>query len=169
MIVLEASALANAFTNDGTVGQQSRAQLFRGAHWAAPQHLIVETFSAVRGRHLGGKVTTERATDALDALMSSTIELLSTMALLPRMWQLRHDLTGYDAAYIAAAEAYDCPLVTGECPTQSHRRASVRNSPSNANRLTTVFRADTGDTATVCRCRALRGGAGIGEVLAHHS
>jgi len=79
-----------------------------------PEHLVVETFSAVRGRHLGSKISRRRAQDALDALASSTIELLSTTFLLPRMWQLRENLTGYDAAYVAAAEAYDCPLLTAD-------------------------------------------------------
>ncbi len=114
MIIIDASVLANAFTDDGPVGQRSRAELARDAHWAAPEHLVVETFSAVRGRHLGSKISRRRAQDALDALASSTIELLSTTFLLPRMWQLRENLTGYDAAYVAAAEAYDCPLLTAD-------------------------------------------------------
>jgi predicted nucleic acid-binding protein len=114
LIIIDASVLANAFTDDGPVGQRSRAELARDAHWAAPEHLVVETFSAVRGRHLGSKISRRRAQDALDALASSTIELLSTTFLLPRMWQLRENLTGYDAAYVAAAEAYDCPLLTAD-------------------------------------------------------
>lgn len=110
--MLDASVLANALTDDGSVGVSSRAELIRDAHWAAPEHLVVETFSAVRGRYLGGKIGRGRAQDALEALTSSTVELLSTMPLLPRMWQLRANVSGYDAAYIAAAETYDCPLVT---------------------------------------------------------
>ncbi|GAB3526509.1 type II toxin-antitoxin system VapC family toxin [Arthrobacter monumenti] len=114
MIILDASTLANAFTDDGPVGQVSRAELARDAHWSAPEHLVVETFSAVRGRHLGNKISRQRALDALDALATSTIELLSVTPLLPRMWQLRDNVTGYDAAYVAAAETYGCPLVTAD-------------------------------------------------------
>ncbi|MGI8645038.1 MAG: type II toxin-antitoxin system VapC family toxin [Nocardioides sp.] len=112
MIVIDASVLANAFTDDGPVGQRSRAELARDAHWAAPEHLVVETFSAIRGRHLGRRISRQRALDALDALATSAIERLSTTPLLPRMWQLRDNVTGYDAAYVAAAETYDCPLLT---------------------------------------------------------
>jgi predicted nucleic acid-binding protein len=34
--------------------------------------------------------------------------------LLPRVWQLRGNLTAYDASYIALAEALDCPLLTAD-------------------------------------------------------
>jgi len=114
LIIVDASALTNALTDDGPVGQGSRAELARDPHWAAPEHLIVETFSAVRGLHLRRTIIGRRAQDALDALVSSTIELLRTAPLLPRMWQLRESVTGYDAAYVAAAETYDCPLLTAD-------------------------------------------------------
>lgn len=106
--------LTNALTDDGPVGQCSRVELARDAHWAAPEHLIVETFSALRGRYLASKISPQRAQDALSALASATIELLGTASLLPQMWQLRQNVTGYDAAYVAAAEAYDCPLLTAD-------------------------------------------------------
>jgi predicted nucleic acid-binding protein len=37
-----------------------------------------------------------------------------TRVLLPRIWELRGNLTAYDAAYVAAAEAYECPLLTSD-------------------------------------------------------
>lgn len=114
MIVVDASALANALTDDGPIGKTSRTELAKDAHWAAPEHFVVEAFSAVRGRHLGGKISRQRAEDALDALASSAMELLSTIPLLSRMWQLRENVTGYDGAYVAAAEIYGCPLVTAD-------------------------------------------------------
>jgi predicted nucleic acid-binding protein len=112
LIIVDASTLANAFIDDGPVGQSSRAELARDAHWAAPEHLVVETFSVIGGRLLGGKIRRQRARDALDALATSTIELFSTTPLLPRMWQLRDNVSGYDAAYIAAAEVNGCALIT---------------------------------------------------------
>ncbi|MDQ3432813.1 MAG: type II toxin-antitoxin system VapC family toxin [Actinomycetota bacterium] len=114
MIVVDASALTNALTDDGPVGQSSRAELARDAHWAAPEHLAVEIFSAIRGLHLGGKISRQRALDALDTMMASHIESVGTTALVPRMWQLRDHLSGYDAAYVAAAETHGCPLVTAD-------------------------------------------------------
>ena len=52
--------------------------------------------------------------DALDALGSASIELVSTTVLLPRMWELRANVSGYDAAYIATAESLDSALVTSD-------------------------------------------------------
>ena len=49
--------MTNAFTDDGPVGTRARAELVRDAHWAAPEHLVVEVFSAVRGRWLGQKIS----------------------------------------------------------------------------------------------------------------
>jgi predicted nucleic acid-binding protein len=42
------------------------------------------------------------------------IEPENTARLLPRMWELRANLSGYDSAYVAAAESYDCPLLTSD-------------------------------------------------------
>ncbi len=89
MIVVDASVLANALTDDGPLGAAGRAELARDVHWAGPEHLIVETFSVIRGRHVGGKLGRQRARDALEALASAAIELVITKPLLPRMWQLQ--------------------------------------------------------------------------------
>jgi predicted nucleic acid-binding protein len=114
LIIVDASVLAAALADDGPLGDMSRTTLALDPHWAAPGHLIVETFAALRGLHLGGKVGSERAMEALNALAASSIEVVSTAPLLTRMWQLRANVTGYDAAYVAAAEVLDCPLVTAD-------------------------------------------------------
>ncbi len=114
MIIVDASVLAHALTDDGPVGQAGQAELARDVHWAGPEHLVVEVFSAIRGRLLGGKIDKRRAYDAVDALAALTIQLLPTVPLLHRMWQLRDNVSGYDAAYIAAAEAHGCTLVTAD-------------------------------------------------------
>lgn len=114
MIVVDASVLTNALTDDGPVGARSRTELARDAQWAGPEHLVVEVFSAVRGRWLGQKITQQRAAEALTALATSTLELVATAPLLDRMWQLRSNVSGYDAAYLAVAETFGCPLVTAD-------------------------------------------------------
>ncbi|MFI5662679.1 type II toxin-antitoxin system VapC family toxin [Streptomyces sp. NPDC051684] len=114
MIVVDASVLTEALTGDGTAGKAARARLMRDNHWAAPEHLIVETFHAVRGRRLGGKITQGRADAAIAALARMSIETIAVQRLLPRMWELRANVSGYDAAYIAAAEIFACPLITGD-------------------------------------------------------
>lgn len=114
MIVVDASVLTNAFTDDGAVGARSRAELARDAHWAAPEHLVVEVFSAVRGRWLGQKISEKRAEDALSAMVAITIDLVAAAPLLTRMWELRSNVSGYDAAYLAVAETFGCALVTAD-------------------------------------------------------
>ncbi len=114
MIVVDASVLTNALTDDGQVGARARIELSNDPHWAAPEHLVVEVFSAIRGRWLGNKISDKRAEEALAAVAAATVDLIDTAALLSRMWELRSNITGYDAAYIAAAEAYDCALVTAD-------------------------------------------------------
>lgn len=114
MIVVDASVLTNAFTDDGPLGVLGRAELDRDPHWVAPEHLVVEVFSAIRGRWLGRKVTEPRAVDALTAMTDATMDLMAATPLLDRMWELRHHVTGYDAAYLATAEALGCALVTAD-------------------------------------------------------
>jgi len=113
VIVVDASVLSNALTDDGTVGASSRAELARDAHWAAPAHIVVEVFSAIRGRWLGQKISQTRAEDALSAMLSITIDLVGAAPLLNRMWELRSNVSGYDAD-LAVAETFDCALITAD-------------------------------------------------------
>ena len=114
MIVVDASVLTNAFTDDGLVGTRARTELARDAHWAAPEHLVVEVFSAVRGQWLGRKISQQHAQDALSAMATTTIDLVPAGPLLTRMWELRSNVSGYDAAYLAVAETFGCALVTAD-------------------------------------------------------
>lgn len=114
MIVIDASVLTNAFTDDGPVGTLARAELARDAHWSGPEHLVVEVFAAIRGRWLGHKISEDRATDALTAIAAAAIDLVGVRPLFERMWELRDNLTGYDAAYLALAESVDSTLLTAD-------------------------------------------------------
>ena len=66
------------------------------------------------GRTLGGKLSAESGQRALRRLGEVVVRTLSCGPLLTRMWELRDNLSGYDAAYIAAAELLAVPLVTGD-------------------------------------------------------
>ena len=64
-------------------------------------------------RHVsGGLLTASRAQDALHDLSELAVTRYPHHMLLGRMWELRDNLTAYDAAYVALAEALDAPLVT---------------------------------------------------------
>lgn len=114
MIVVDASVLADALVDDGPVGDAARAELTRDPHWAAPGHLLVEVMSVIRGKILGGKLGLARAQEAIDTLSSFVIDEVGVAQFLDRMWQLRTNITAYDAAYVATAELMACPLVTGD-------------------------------------------------------
>ncbi|WP_340540696.1 type II toxin-antitoxin system VapC family toxin [Nocardioides sp. GXZ039] len=73
----------------------------------APSLLGVEVTAALRGLALGGHATPERAELALRDLDAAAIARHDPTPLLPRVWELRADLTPYDAAYVALADPPD--------------------------------------------------------------
>ena len=80
----------------------------------APSLLGVEVTAALRGLVLGGHATPERASLAMSDLASADITLHDPTPLLPRAWELRGNLTPYDAVYVALAEALAARLVTAD-------------------------------------------------------
>lgn len=105
--------LIDALSTTGETGDRAR-EAVAGARLAAPEHLHVEALHGIRGRFLGGKLGAGAAERALNRLGRMTVEVVPTRLLLRRMWQLRDNLTGYDAGYVAAAEHLDAPLITGD-------------------------------------------------------
>jgi predicted nucleic acid-binding protein len=100
--------------DDGPVGDAARSALAGDPHWAAPAHLLVEVVSVIRGKTLSGKLGASRASEAIAALPRLVIKQVDVARLVDRMWQLRGNVSAYDAAYLAAAEALACSLVTGD-------------------------------------------------------
>lgn len=114
MIVIDASVLVAALVDDGPLGIQARAALRQDRHWAAPAHLAIEVVAAIRGLVLGHKVAPRRAAEAVDAIGELVLDQVDLTRLVGRVWELRSNLSAYDAAYVATAEALDCPLVTAD-------------------------------------------------------
>jgi predicted nucleic acid-binding protein len=114
VIVVDASAMTCALVYDGARGKSARAELARDEHWAAPEHWKIEVFSSVRGLVLGAKLGEERARQAVQTLAVLTVAPVSINDLLSRMWDLRGNVSAYDAAYVAAAELHDAPLLTAD-------------------------------------------------------
>jgi predicted nucleic acid-binding protein len=114
VIVVDASVLTNLLLYVDERGRKARSVLAREPRWTAPEHWKAEVFSAVRGLALDGKVTEGRAVWALDQVPRLTVATASLDDLLPRMWQLRSAISGYDAAYVALAEIHGLPLVTSD-------------------------------------------------------
>ena len=73
-------------------------------------------------------ISAERAAEALADLLDFPLTRYPHFVLLSRIWQMRHALTAYDAAYLALAEALDAPLVTRDralAKATSHVRVEV--------------------------------------------
>jgi predicted nucleic acid-binding protein len=114
LIVVDASAITQALIYDGHRGASARSELAKDEHWAAPEHWRIEVFSSVRGLLLGGGIGEGRARQAIAALAAISMAPVSINDLLYRMWELRGNLSAYDAAYVATAELHDVPLVTAD-------------------------------------------------------
>jgi predicted nucleic acid-binding protein len=112
VIVLDASVLVAALAEDTDGGRAAAGAIGADDEWAAPDHLLVEVTAALRSLRLGRKLSEERATAALRFLRRAEFTRVDSRLLLARMWELKDNLSAYDAAYVAAAEALDVPLVT---------------------------------------------------------
>lgn len=113
MIVVDASVLATALADDADDGDRARARL-RGEQLAAPELLDLEVASVLRGQMRAGSLDARRADLALTDLDALPIQRAPHRQLMRRCWQLRDNLTIYDAAYVALAEALDVDLLTAD-------------------------------------------------------
>lgn len=113
MIVVDASVLVTALADDNVDGQNARSRLSR-ENLVAPQIIDLEVLSVLRRLALAGRVNQHRAEMALADLIDLPMHRADHMPLLNRCWQLRSNLTTYDAAYVALAEALDVTLLTAD-------------------------------------------------------
>ena len=114
MIVLDASVVVELVL--GTVAGRALAERLAEPtlELHAPHLVDVEVTQVVRRYVLAGAVPAVRAELALSHLESLDLVRHEHGPLIPRVWALRHNLTAYDAAYVALAEALDATLLTGD-------------------------------------------------------
>lgn len=111
MIVVDSSAVVDALT--AAEGSEGLRDELAEAELHAPTLLDHEVVSALRGLTLGGYLSATRARDVLTDFDDLTVQRWPSGAgLRRRAFDLRDNLTAYDAAYVALAEAMQCPLVT---------------------------------------------------------
>jgi predicted nucleic acid-binding protein len=110
--VLDASVAVTALTEPGS----SAAGLMSmdDAVFQVPSIFDAEILSALRRLVRGGKFDRTAAADLIPDLMVLPVDRWHLSPLLPRMWELRENLTPYDAAYVALAELTGAVLVTGD-------------------------------------------------------
>jgi predicted nucleic acid-binding protein len=113
VIVVDASVLAVALGDDGTYGSAARRRLANET-LAAPEIVDLEVVSVWRRLVAAKQMTARRAGAAVIDLRDLPLRRAPHRPLLDRIWELRHSVTSYDAAYVALAEALNAVLITAD-------------------------------------------------------
>lgn len=111
MLVVDASCLYEVVA-DGTGAEAVRRRLAADADHAAPHIVDIEVVSVIRRDHLQGRLDDTAAAQAVEDLRDWPGERFGHQPLLDRLWELRATIRGWDAAYVALAEALGATLVT---------------------------------------------------------
>ncbi|MBD8057854.1 type II toxin-antitoxin system VapC family toxin [Cellulomonas sp. JH27-2] len=108
MLVVDASVVVTFLLHPDEVVNRLRA----GGALHAPAHLDVEVASEIRRTDLSGRLSAGRGTAAIADLQAIPVRRWPIAPLLGRAWELRANVSSYDAVYVALAEGLDCPLLT---------------------------------------------------------
>ncbi len=109
MIVADASVVVDALLGSGP------AQAWLTDEYVhVPTLIDLEVADALRKRTRLGHITAADGWRLLETYRWMAVTRHNVFAMFDRIWELRDNLTAYGAAYVALAEAIDCPLVTGD-------------------------------------------------------
>jgi predicted nucleic acid-binding protein len=125
MIVLDASVVVELLTNGALADSLRRDLAASNDSFIVPHLLDVEVANALRKLVAGQRFDSHRSQEFLAGLAALPAERFSHLPLLARMWELRHNFTAYDAAYIALAEATNSVLYTTDEKLRKGRHARV--------------------------------------------
>ena len=109
MIVVDASAALTALLNDGPARRLLGEERLHTPHLADS-----EVANGLRRRVLADQLSAADAWVALDTWRRLAVTRFAVHTLLDRVWQLRENVSAYDASYVALAENLDCALVTAD-------------------------------------------------------
>ena len=109
MIVVDASAAVSALLKDGDA-----RQMLSENRLAAPHLVDVEVIQTLRKLLFRGSMALEDAERAVHRWTRLGVERFPLVGLVARIWALRDNVSAYDTAYVALAEALDCPLLTAD-------------------------------------------------------
>ena len=112
MIVLDASAAVDWLLQT-SAGQRIENRIYSHNESLHTPHLLdLEVAQVMRRLVREGTITTHRADEAIRDLLDLSITRYPHFVLLPHIWQLRHNLSSYDAAYVVLAEKLGAALIT---------------------------------------------------------
>lgn len=110
--VCDASAVAALLLDAGADGQWAARTIGAGGQLAAPTLLPFEAANVIRRHELNGQISSDQAAQAHADLLDLAVELWPYEVLASRAWELRQNLSSYDAAYVALAEMTESTLLT---------------------------------------------------------
>ena len=110
-VILDASAAVALLADAGVAGTWV-AETVRGASLLAPELMPFEVGNILRRQALAGALDASAAKLAHADLLDLPVDLYPYVALGDRVWELRGNLTAYDASYVALAELVEAPIVT---------------------------------------------------------
>ena len=110
-LVVDASALVAALIESSPEGRWLEGALVSD-DLAAPEFALAESTNIFRQLELSGGISRARAERGRRNLLRLRLQLYGFAPFADRVWELRYNLTAYDAWYVALAESLDCPLVT---------------------------------------------------------
>jgi predicted nucleic acid-binding protein len=109
--VIDASAVVALLADAGPAGEWVAA-LVTGTALSAPALMPYEASNVIRRREAAGSLDAGSASLAHRDLTELAVDLYPYTAVADRTWALRHNLTAYDASYVALAELLAVPLIT---------------------------------------------------------
>jgi predicted nucleic acid-binding protein len=127
VIVVDASAVLEVLLNTPASAAVSRRLFARGETLHAPHLIDLEVAQVLRRYAADGQLTETRSGEALRDLLDLPLTRYPHDLFLKRIWELRGNLTAYDAAYVALAEALPAALIT--------RDARLGRSPGHRARI----------------------------------
>ena len=110
-LVIDAALVVAALVDAGPDGEWAESML-REPDLAAPHLMPVEVANILRRAVQRGDISDDSASLAHGDLLALRVELFPYEPLAPRVWELRANLTAYDAWYVALAESLRAPLAT---------------------------------------------------------
>jgi predicted nucleic acid-binding protein len=112
VIVVDASAILEILLNTSSASRIAERLFASPVSLHSPQLLDLEIAQVLRRYARTQQIDAYRSQEALQDFMDLPITRYPHQPLLPRVWELRHNFTAYDAAYLSLAEALGAPLVT---------------------------------------------------------
>ncbi len=110
-LVVDASVLVAALVDSGPEGKWAESAIAEGS-LTGPELVLVEVTNVLRRLEQTGEISRLEAASAHRDMLRLDLELFAFAPFAARVWELRSNLSSYDAWYVAMAEAFDCPLAT---------------------------------------------------------